>query len=146
MKKLIYALVGILTVLFVLIIVFSIIEDEVEVSSYEEIQQKFEDEETFLFVIGSTNCNFCDEYLADGLRKYVNKNPKVDVVYVDLLDLAHNGISSAKFFEEFGIDISTFEGTPTTYFVKDGKVNNDDVLTGPVSYTDIQKMVNRNLK
>lgn len=157
LKKVIYILVSVLAISLIVAIIAANREKEVKPYSYEVAQKKFENDDTFLFIIGQTTCGACIRYKEGALKSYINKKPDVEVVYIDideivpeeLLDIEDKDEQTEKikafyndFLKDFDRTIDTLR-TPTTFFVKKGDVNTNDVLVGNVSYKELKDFVDR---
>lgn len=110
-------------------------EDPVVYSTPAEILDKIEKKETFAFVIGSETCPACQNYLANALKDMDEKSD-VKINYIEVLNIEQKE-------KEFG-DIQKlikdhldgkFDATPTTYFMKQGKMT--DVIVGSISYEEL---------
>ena len=80
--------------------------------SYEQLEEKITNKDSFILVIGSSQCTHCASYkttMTDIVKKY-----KIDVYYIDIYQLSDEKL--AKLNNKF-----VFTGTPTTVFVDEGK-------------------------
>lgn len=78
---------------------------------YDKLIQMFEQKESFILFIGSTECSHCDLYkltLDDVIKKY-----QVKITYVDVSKLEKEEVSKLK-------SIVNYTGTPTTAFIENG--------------------------
>ncbi len=96
-------------------------------SDGEEIIEKFENKESFVFVIGSSTCLACTQYRP--IVEEALESKGVDVFYIEsdkvdndqLIDLVENYLDN------------DLEWTPTTYFVVDGEVK--ESIAGALRYS-----------
>ena len=103
-----------------------------EVISYsdgEEIMEKLENDESFVFVIGTSTCPACTQYQAIVEELIKNKDAEVFYIESDKVDQA----AVLELVENY-LD-NELEWTPTTYFVVDGEVT--EILPGSLRYTEL---------
>lgn len=81
--------------------------------SYNKLMKKIENGETFPLVIGSSDCSACANYEIT-MNSFIKKN-QVEVFMIDLLELSDEEYNNLK-------TETSFSGTPTTVFYKDGKL------------------------
>lgn len=81
--------------------------------SYSKLMKKIENEETFPLVIGSSECSACANYEIT-MNSFISKN-QVEVFMIDLSQLSDEDYNRLK-------TETSFSGTPTTVFYKDGKL------------------------
>ena len=86
--------------------------------SYEEFNIKKENNDTFPLVIGSSTCSACASY--EVVMKQFIENYQVEVFYIDLSELSEDE------YNKLRIETS-FKGTPTTVYYKDGKLTSQAV-------------------
>lgn len=98
-------------------------------SDGEEIMEKIENDESFVFIIGTSTCPACTQYKP--VVEELIESKDVEVFYIEsdkvdqeaVLELVENYLDNE------------LEWTPTTYFVVDGEVN--EVLPGALRYTEL---------
>ena len=105
------------------------------VVSSSTIMDMIEEDETFTFVIGQTNCGACKDF-NNVLRKYTGEGNKVYYVYVDNSQVLHvstlMNIIKDKIKHELPIDKRPKElYTPTTFYVENGLIK--DIYTGTLN-------------
>lgn len=79
---------------------------------YETLMNMYEQKQSFILFIGSTDCTHCDSYketLNNVIKKY-----QVNITYLDISKLSDEEHSKVK-------SITNFTGTPTTLFIENGK-------------------------
>lgn len=97
--------------------------------SFDDLQLKLNDKDTFVLVIGSDTCSACAKYKTT--MESVIKENKVDIYYLDLDSLIEEEYS--KIYSKYVIT-----STPTTIFIKDGlETSTYDRIAGAASYSDI---------
>lgn len=101
--------------------------DTITFSDGEEIIEKFENKESFVFVISSSTCSACAQYRP--IVEEAIESKGLDVFYIEsdkvnneqLVELVENYLDN------------DLEWTPTTYFVVDGEVK--ESLAGALRYS-----------
>lgn len=100
--------------------------------TFEELQQKVDNKETFILLISQTTCSHCMEYkpiLKSVLAKY---DITAYVIELDTLSTEDKGRLK---------DIANVSGTPNTIFIEEGtEKNTSQRLSGEVTES---KLVNR---
>lgn len=81
--------------------------------SYNELLKKIENGETFPLVIGSSECSACANYEIV-MNQFISKN-QVEVYMIDIVLLSEDEYKKLK-------SDTSFSGTPTTVFYKDGEL------------------------
>ena len=79
---------------------------------YNGLEEKINNKDDFILVIGSSQCTNCASYkitMTDIVKKY-----KIDVYYIDIYQLSDNEL--AKVNNKF-----SFSGTPVTVFIENGE-------------------------
>lgn len=87
----------------------------------------------FFLVIGSDFCSFCQEYKRETLNYYSESEMGAPLVEVDWFKISEEEQEAMK--STYGIEI---EVTPTTYFFKDGVL--EETREGVLSMDDLQEM------
>lgn len=87
----------------------------------------------FFLVIGTESCSFCQEYKKETLNYYSESKMGVPLVEVDWFGISEEEQEAMK--STYGIEI---EVTPTTYFFKDGVL--EETREGVLSMDDLQEM------
>lgn len=105
--------------------------------SYKEFDQMIKSKDSFVLVIGSSECSHCVDYkltMKDVVKKY-----KVTIHYIDISKL--NSKELAKLRNKF-----SFTGTPTTIFVEDGKEKDAQFnrINGAKDYETIVNRLKKN--
>ncbi len=116
-----YKIIGFITIVIMIgfaVYFFAIHQNraKVNINSYEEFQQKIDDEDSFILVLGNSICQGCDEYKKDTLTKYVRKYSQKDLIVL-YSDKSFTDITFEEFLEEYGTELNF---TPTTYYFKEG--------------------------
>lgn len=96
--------------------------------TYDELNKKLDNKETFVLVIGSSTCSACAQYKET--MKDVIKDKQVEIFYLDLYKL--NDEDRAKVDSKYSI-----KGTPSTLFIKEGKEDIYNRLGGAESYSTV---------
>ncbi|MBE6149352.1 MAG: thioredoxin family protein [Firmicutes bacterium] len=97
--------------------------------SFDDLQLKLNDKDTFVLVIGSDTCSACAKYKTT--MESVIKENKLDIYYLDLDSLTEEEYS--KIYSKYVIT-----STPTTIFIKDGlETSTYDRIAGAAGYSDI---------
>lgn len=97
--------------------------------SFNDLQLKLGNKESFVLVIGSSTCSACAKY--EETMKSVIKSEKVEIFYLDLNDLSDDEYS--KIYSKYVI-----QSTPTTIFIKEGiETSTYDRIIGAAGYSDI---------
>lgn len=104
-------------------------ESRLKTLSFSELQEKINNKETFILVVGQTTCSHCAEYrpiLKSVLDKY---NLVAYEIESDTLSTEEKGMMN---------DIANVSGTPTTIFIENGKEKTTtNRLVGPASQSKI---------
>lgn len=97
--------------------------------SFNDLQLKLGNKDSFVLVIGSSTCSACAKY--EETMESVIKNEKVEIFYLDLNDLSDEEYS--KIYSKYVI-----QSTPTTIFIKEGLEGSTyDRIIGAAGYSDI---------
>lgn len=97
--------------------------------SYDELQTKLENKDTFVIVMGSSTCSACAHYKTT--MEKVIKDYQVEVFYLGLDKLTEE--EDTKIYSKFVVN-----STPTTIFIKDGEETSTyNRLVGSRSYSDV---------
>lgn len=97
--------------------------------SFDELQNKIDNKDSFVLVIGSNTCSACAMYKKT--MEEVIKDKQVEIFYLDNDKLTVD--ESSKIYSKYIIT-----GTPTTIFIKEGsETSTYDRINGAGSYTDI---------
>jgi hypothetical protein len=142
MKKFIIIISSVLVGLVILIGVMSFFEEEVIVNDLETVVTKFENDETFLYVMGSSDCYACKSYKAGTLKKYVNDDQDLELIFA-YTDETFSRSTIQPFITKY-IESSGFEyrSSPTTYLVVDGEVVAQSV--GDLPYKTLTQFIKDN--
>lgn len=107
-----------------------ILENPVVNIGPEKVVEMIDSEETFVFIVGSSSCPVCTEYIDGPLQEIFNKND-LKFNYLDLdLPLDEEKMNLLVGDEKY-IN-GNLESTPTTYFVSKGKIVH--VREGVIAY------------
>lgn len=99
--------------------------------TYTELQEKMDNKETFVVVLGSSTCSACALYKTT--MEKVIKDYQVEIFYLDIAKLS--GDDDSKFESKFVIS-----GTPTTVFIEEGvEKSTYNRINGAASYTAVVK-------
>lgn len=136
MKKIILCLLAMITIA-------GCSNSKVSVISAEQTSQKFANKETFILVVGVTTCIHCKE-LGKTIDTF-SKNHDVAFFKVNIDDEDPQEVDGKKVrvdFEKLEDNyIGLVSGTPTTYFVVDGKI--EFVMPGTVSNEQLKTYVEK---
>lgn len=100
--------------------------------TFEELQKKIDNKETFILLISQTQCSHCMEYKPTLKKVLAEYNIDAYVIELDLLSTENKGKLK---------DIANVSGTPNTIFIEEGaEKNTSQRLSGPVSES---KLINR---
>lgn len=80
--------------------------------SYNDLENKINNKETFILVIGSSTCSNCTTFKQTIENTEVNKRVEMSYIYIDSL----SDEDYAKLYSKYAVN-----STPTTIFFKDGK-------------------------
>lgn len=98
-----------------------------------QLDEKISNNEDFVVILGQDTCTACLEYKPT--LEEVVKNKDVEIFYVQIVStwsIASKQAVIDYFEEDLG---QTVQGTPTTYFIKDGVV--EDSVLGEQQYLTI---------
>lgn len=114
--------------------------DKYEIVDVEVVEKAIEDNETFVLVIGISDCNGCIAY-EKTLKSYV-KDPDIPlyVLYIDK-SFAHE-TEYRNFVLNHNI---TSESTPTTYIFNKGKITDSKGLVGAVTLSQLKEYISLQL-
>ena len=97
--------------------------------SFDDLQLKLGNKDSFVLVIGSSTCSACAKY--EEIMKSVIKDKKVEIFYLDLQTLTKEQYS--KVYSKYVVS-----STPTTLFIKNGaETSTYDRIVGAADYTEI---------
>lgn len=107
-----------------------------------DVLTKFENKDSFYFVIGNAGCGACMEYKAQALREF-SEEDGVKVPFIETIYLETNKAEADAFVKmvKNHLDMK-FEATPTTYFVKDGKLTS--AIVGAIDYKTLKENLKSN--
>ena len=106
--------------------------------NYNQFKEKLENDETFIFYIGSTECSFCKRY--EKTLKRVVDEYNVDVYYINVA----SGNLTEDEMKELD-NLVNFTGTPLTVFVIDGEIQGKyNRINGAVGSEKIIEAFKRN--
>lgn len=127
--------------LFLLVVPIMLMITGCKNGSYNEIDfETFEnllnDEESFVLVIGSSQCGHCSDYQVT-MDEIINEYG-LDIKYINVINLSSKETSK--------LDAKTHYNysTPTTVFFKDGKLDNTSTIRGNQSKDKVIKKLTRN--
>lgn len=89
--------------------------------SYNELNEKMKNKETFVLYIGAANCSHCSEFKPT-LEKVV-KEYNLDVYYIDMATVSEEEYEAVK-------NKTNLQGTPTVLVVQNGKSKYTDRIVG----------------
>lgn len=99
--------------------------------TFNELQTKLENKDSFVLVLGSSTCSACAKY--QEVMKDVISDKQVEIFYLDLQQLSKE--EYAKIYSKYVI-----VSTPTTVFIKEGlETSTYDRIVGAANYTDVIK-------
>lgn len=106
-------------------------KDSVTEISFEKLNQKIENKESFILMIGAKSCSHCDMFkitLSEIIKKY-----KVTIYYIDVDNLSTEEKSELK--NQF-----PYTGTPTTINIVNGiETNSQSRIDGALDYGIVKK-------
>lgn len=99
--------------------------------SYNDLMKKLENKDSFILMIGSSECPHCDSFKLT--LEEINKKYSIDVQYIDILEITdQSNISNLK--SHF-----PYTGTPTTINIVNGVERNSlDRIEGTDDYLDVK--------
>ena len=100
---------------------------------YNEVADLFKGKETFVIVLTQANCWHCQEYLP--VFEEALKEENRSAYFVDIEHLTRNEEKEVKKY-------LSYSGTPTTYYVKNGEIQNDLTKVGGESKESIIERLN----
>lgn len=109
-------------------------------SSYNEIdfetfEKYLDDEESFVLVIGSSQCSHCSDYQVT-MDEIINEYG-LDIKYINVLNLSDKDVSK--------LDAKTHYNysTPTTVFFDEGKLDNTSTIRGAQNKENVIKKLTK---
>lgn len=97
--------------------------------SYSQLNDKLNNKDSFILLIGSETCSACAEY--EKTMTKVMKDTKVEIFYINLHSLTDE--ENTKIYSKF-----VFQYTPTTIFIKDGEETTTyDRIVGAADYKEV---------
>ena len=114
MKKTLYSLV----VILLIVTGCSRTKEPVKFVEPQNIIDKFNNEDSFMFVIGDETDPNSEKYKNESLTE-LKKKVKIDIYYIDLIHI--KDMYKAKTLVDDFVD-GNFVVTPTTYFIEDGRL------------------------
>lgn len=109
-----------------------------------DILEKFNNKETFAFVVGNEQCSACNNYKENGLKEYASIRSE-KLMFVETFNLENDTTQADALVEviEKHLD-NKFEATPTTYFIVNGKLKKD--IVGSISYGKLSEAYDKYIK
>ncbi|NLC41457.1 MAG: thioredoxin family protein [Erysipelothrix sp.] len=101
----------------------------ISLSDGQEIMEKMESDESFVFAIGTSTCPACTQYKPVLEELIESKDVEVFYIESDKVDQAVVLELVEKYLD------NELEWTPTTYFIVDGEVT--EALPGALRYTEL---------
>lgn len=138
MKKFIIGIGIVFATILVALIIVSATEPKVESMSSEKLEAKFANKESFVLVIGTTTCYYCNQYKSNTLPKYVKRPVKGMNLYFVYQDEAYPRGTISE-LEKYGV---TFTDSPTTYIVLNGQVATQK--SGYLTINELREFVKEN--
>lgn len=106
------------------------------------VLEKIDNKETFTFAILDKNCSACQAYKTGALEEMESyKKGSIKYVEINGIDKDKVGVQDIQELISTHLD-GQFEATPTTYFIKEGKL--DDVVIGAVNFDKLREMYEKN--
>lgn len=105
--------------------------------SYNEVTKRMHDEEkdTFFLFLSSKDCYTCDEYI--DMIKILQKEKPFVMYYVNVvLEMSDQDIQ--KELDNMEITAGEFDTLPTTYYIENGSIQNDNIKEGYVEPEDFK--------
>ena len=104
----------------------------VKMVKVSEVVEKIKSEDQYTFVLGNENCAGCITY-----KEYLKELENIEGVKLDYIDIQVEKSADVQnlLVDVLGVDVSQGFVTPTTYFVKDGKLV--DYIVGVLSPEDL---------
>lgn len=125
MKKIIY----IISIMSILFLTGCNNDSEYTNLSFNELQEKLNNKDSFVLVLGSSTCSACAQY--EKTMKKVIKDEKVEIFFLDLNKLSEEEYS--KVYSKYVVNT-----TPTTIFIKEGfETSTYDRIVGAKGYSEI---------
>ena len=103
--------------------------------SYDKLNEKVNNKETFALFIGKTSCSSCDVFkkvLNDAYAKEYSKEATIYYIDTDALTDSEFAEFKSKYY---------YEGTPTVTIIVDGKFTSNNSVTGSDKYNDMINMM-----
>lgn len=95
--------------------------------SYDQLNEKFTNKETFVLYIGSSSCSHCAEFKP--ILEKVISDYKLDVYYINMANVSDSEYQAVK-------NKTNLQGTPTVLLVKNGKSLTTNRIIGSKEYND----------
>lgn len=118
MKKFFYISIGIIILLIGAVIILGLNDISVEVENQADVETSFDNDETFLLVLGSSDCHYCKSYKKGTLVQYL-KEPQIPLHFLYTDQSFPNETELGNFLNRYQID---YQNSPSSYFVKNGQV------------------------
>lgn len=118
-RNLIIATSIILVVVIGFVVYNSFNKGEINYINDKQLETKFNDQETFVLVVGESTCLGCKEYSENTLVKFMGDNEDYPLYLLYTDEVFATRTQKIEFFEKFELP---YEVSPTTYYIKDGKV------------------------
>ncbi len=121
-NKLIGITLVIIVIIGIIIYYFLFRPVEIKINTIAQTEQKFDNQETFILVIGEKYCGACQEYKDKTLVSFVRKHSQNELIllYKDQLLIDERDLYNA-FLDKYHI---TYSISPTVYYVKNGVIVN----------------------
>lgn len=111
----------ILTVLILVLLLTGCGKSNITSISYDELQNKIDNKDTFVLYVGSSSCSHCSAYkpvLEKVLKKY-----NINIFYIDV------GVLSEAKYNAVMRKVDG-DGTPTTVYIEKGKTKTSPKIVG----------------
>lgn len=111
--------------------------------SFDEMNSKFEKNDTFVLVVGSSTCSACIQYKKT--MQEIIKDYKVEVFFIDINNLDENQYNDmqAKYRQYDETSGRYVIPTPTTVFIINGSESSYERLVGTARYTVVVDKLKR---
>lgn len=109
----------------------------------KEVTERIENGETFAFAIVDKQCSACQAYKAGALKEFQIEDPgKITMIEVNGIENNEEDLVAITDLIQKHLS-GQFEATPTTYFIKNGVL--EDVVVGAVEYKELKENYDKNI-
>lgn len=115
-----------------------------EVSTMNEVNERFTKGDDFILVIGESICGTCQELKDETLYEYVNQKPQIDIILVYKDQSFASNTEFNQFLNQHQIE---YNNSPTTYYIHNGILKGDDsdnIREGFLTLIEFEEFIDKN--